>query len=240
MAALKARARWALRTATRWPVRAVSRWRSSLQLRVLTTTMLLGLVAVVLIGTVLSQRISQDLFERRTAEVLQEAARATRQVRSNFDASANRTGTEISEMFQYSVQQSLLTGSADRSVFLLRSPGPLPPAVVSDLVTNESLRSLITPELREATAAAEGGQRWQSVAIPRDPANSGAVTPGIVVGSTVQVNIAGQYELYFLFPLAAEQEVLDFVQRTMASGAALLVTLLVAMTWLVTTQTVRP
>ncbi|MDQ2623899.1 MAG: MtrAB system histidine kinase MtrB [Actinomycetota bacterium] len=237
---MSSRARRVYRAVIRWPVRAVRRWRSSLQLRVLTTTMLLGLVAVVLIGTVLSQRISQDLFERRTAEVLQEAARATRQVRSNFDASANRTGTEISEMFQYSVQQSLLTGSADRSVFLLRSPGPLPPAVVSDLVTNESLRSLITPELREATAAAEGGQRWQSVAIPRDPANPGAVTPGIVVGSTVQVNIAGQYELYFLFPLAAEQEVLDFVQRTMASGAALLVTLLVAMTWLVTTQTVRP
>ncbi len=237
---LSSRARRAYRTVTRWPVRAVRRWRSSLQLRVLTTTMLLGLVAVALIGSVLSQRISADLFERRTAEVLQEAARATVQMQSNFDASAIRTGPEITELFQYSVQQSLLTGSADRAVFLLRSPGPLPPAVVNDFVTNESLRSLITPELRVATADADGGQRWQSVAIPRDPADPGAVTPGIVVGSTVQVNIAGQYELYFLFPLGAEQEVLGFVQRTMAIGGALLVALLVAMTWLVTTQTVRP
>src|SRR5690606_499541 len=223
MDALSSRVRRAYRAGTRWPVWAVRRWRSSLQLRVLSTTMLLGLVAVALIGTVLSERISADLFERRTDEVLQEAARATRQMRSNFDASAIRTGTEITELFQFSVQQSLLSGSADRSVFLLRSPGPLPPVLVNDFVTNESLRSLITTELREATAEAEGGQRWQSVAIPRDPADPGSVTPGIVVGSTVQVNVAGQYELYFLFPLAAEQEVLGFVQRTMAIGGVLLV-----------------
>ncbi|NLF03649.1 MAG: HAMP domain-containing histidine kinase [Actinomycetales bacterium] len=233
-------ARRVSRAVTRWPLRAVRRWRSSLQLRVLSTTMLLGLVAVALIGTFLSQRISEDLFERRTAEVLQEAARGTRQAQSNFDASAARTSAEITELFQYSVQQSLLSGSADRSVFLLRSPGPLPPVVVNEFVTNESLRSLITPELRGETAEAEGGQRWQSVAIPRDPAEPGAVTAGIMVGSTVQVNVAGQYELYFLFPLGAEQEVLGFVQRTMAIGGVFLVALLVAMTWLVTSQTVRP
>jgi len=233
-------ARRVSRAVTRWPLRAVRRWRSSLQLRVLSTTMLLGLVAVALIGTFLSQRISEDLFARRTAEVLQEAARGTRQAQSNFDASAARTSAEITELFQYSVQQSLLSGSADRSVFLLRSPGPLPPVVVNEFVTNESLRSLITPELRTATAEAEGGQRWQSVAIPRDPAEPGAVTAGIMVGSTVQVNVAGQYELYFLFPLGAEQEVLGFVQRTMAIGGVFLVALLVAMTWLVTSQTVRP
>jgi len=225
---------------SRLPARAVRRWRSSLQVRVLSTTMLLGLVAVAVIGVVLSQRISTDLFERRTSEVLQEAARATEQMQSNFDAAAIRTGTEITEMFQYSVQQSLLTGSPDRSVFLLRTPGPLPPAVVNDLVTNEALRSVITPELRAATAAAEGGQRWQSVGIPGDPTDPGALAPGIVVGSTVQVPIAGQYELYFLFPLSAEQETLSYVQRTMATGGVLLVALLVAMTWLVTTQTVRP
>src|SRR5690606_31352860 len=88
---------------SRLPARAVRRWRSSLQVRVLSTTMLLGLVAVAVIGVVLSQRISTDLFERRTSEVLQEAARATEQMQSNFDAAAIRTGTEITEMFQYSV-----------------------------------------------------------------------------------------------------------------------------------------
>ena len=239
MAALKARARWALRTATRWPVRAVSRWRSSLQLRVLTTTMLLGLVAVALIGTVLSERISSDLFERRTAEVLQEAERARVQMQSNFDASAARTATEISELFHFSVGQSLQSGSADREVFLLRTPGTFPPVLVNDYVTNTALRTLITPELRAATAQAEG-QRWQSVGIPRGPGEPGGLVPGIMVGSTVQVNVMGQYELYVLFPLETEQEVLGFVQRTMAIGGVLLVALLVAMTWLVTTQTVRP
>ena len=238
MATVTARVRRLYRTVIRWPVRAVSRWRSSLQLRVLTTTMLLGLVAVAAIGTVLSARISSDLFGRRTGEVLQEAERAREQMQSNFDASAARTATEITELFQFSVRQSLQSGSADRSVFLLRTPGTFPPVLVNEWVTNEGLRSLITPELREATALAEG-QRWQSVAIPPLP-DQGGVAPGIMVGSTVQVNVVGQYELYFLFPLAAEQEVLGFVQRTMALGGALLVALLVAMTWLVTSQTVRP
>lgn len=240
MPSLRTRARWLYRTVTRWPVRGVARWRSSLQLRVLTTTMLLGLVAVAMIGTILSERISADLFERRTAEVLQEAERARAQMQNNFDASASRTATEITELFQFSLNQSLLSGSADRSVFLLRTPGTIPPVLVGDsYVTNEALRSLVTPELRAATARAEG-QRWQSVAIPTDPEDRGAVAPGIMVGSTVQANVVGQYELYVLFPLRAEQEVLDFVQRTMLIGGVLLVGLLVAMTWLVTTQTVRP
>ena len=233
------RVRRAYRTVVRWPIRAVRRWRSSLQLRVLTSTMLLGLVAVALIGTILSERISSDLFERRTAEVLQEAERAREQMQSNFDASAARTATEISELFQFSVGQSLRSGSADRAVFLLRTPGTFPPVLVSDYVSNEALRSLITPELRAATAQG-AGQRWQSVAIPPGPDDAGGVVPGIMVGSAVQVNVMGQYELYVLFPLSTEQEVLGFVQRTMALGGALLVALLVGMTWLVTTQTVRP
>ena len=233
------RVRRVYRAVVRWPVRGVRRWRSSLQLRVLTTTMLLGLVAVAFIGTVLSERISSDLFERRTAEVLQEAERAREQMQSNFDASAARTATEISELFQFSVGQSLRSGSADRAVFLLRTPGTFPPVLVSDYVSNEALRSLITPELRAETSAGTG-QRWQSVAIPPGPGGAGGVVPGIMVGSAVQVNVMGQYELYVLFPLSTEQEVLGFVQRTMALGGALLVALLVGMTWLVTSQTVRP
>ena len=76
-----------------------------------------------------------------------------------------------------------------------------------------------------------------SVAIPQD---GGAVAPGILVGSVVNVPSAGQYELYFLYSLEAEQRTLSFVQQVLAAAAVGLVVLIGAMTFLVTRQAVRP
>ncbi len=48
------------------------------------------------------------------------------------------------------------------------------------------------------------------------------------------------YELYFLFPLTAQQETLDVVQRALVTAGLLLILLLGAVAWLVTRQVVTP
>src|SRR5581483_11706110 len=62
---------------------------------------------------------------------------------------------------------------------------------------------------------------------------------GLIVGESVQAR-SGQFELYFLFPLSAEQQTLDLVQRTVLIAGVALVVLLLGIALLVTRQVVQP
>ncbi|WP_456788035.1 MtrAB system histidine kinase MtrB [Cellulomonas sp. P5_C5] len=226
-----------LRARSRRRARSWTRaWRSSLQIRVITSTLAIGLVALTLVGAYVSARTADGLFETRLHQVLQESARSTLQAQTTFDSSTATTGPDVQRL-KRDVALAQRTGGSDRrEVFLLRAPGQqggdmFIPGAASD----QALVPLVTRELRLATAG--GGQHWQSVAIPRD---NGGVSPGVMVGQDVTVPVDGTYQLFFLYSLQAEQNQLDFLQRTLGLAAVALVVLLGSMTWLVTRQTVRP
>jgi two-component system sensor histidine kinase MtrB len=65
--------------------------------------------------------------------------------------------------------------------------------------------------------------------------------PGLVIGSQIRINsTSDRYAVYFLFPLTAQQETLDVVQRALVTAGLLLIVLLGAVAWLVTRQVVTP
>jgi two-component system sensor histidine kinase MtrB len=150
-------------------------------------------------------------------------------------------GTDISGLFNSLVSNLEISGSREREgVFLRRSPGGVAPLLVTDVSgpKRPELSSLISHDLRIAVQT-ERVQEWVSVAIPRVDDTS-TLDPGILIGSTVEVPALGQYELYYLYSLAPEQETLSFIQRVLAAAGSVLVLLLGAMTWLVTRQAVQP
>jgi len=214
-------------------------WRSSLQVRVVTTTLAIGLVALALVGATLTQQMRDGLFIERVDLVLDESARATLQAQETFDASTATSITEVQQQLNDVVRALRSGGSGDREVLLTRAPGQA--TLVNSAVSNPALFDVVSDDLRRATVEGSG-QRWQSVqwvgsgarGVDQRPA------PAVMVGQTVSVPIAGTFELYFLYSLEAEQERLDFLQRTLAIGAAALVVLLGTMTWMVTRQVVRP
>ncbi len=214
----------------------VRAWRGSLQVRVITSTLAIGLVALALIGAYVGGRMADGLFNARLDQVLQESARSTQQAQKTFDSSTATTGTDVQRLLS-DVAGAQRTGGSDlREVFVLRAPGQKGGSVaVSGAASDASLISLVSPELRLATAA--GGQKWQSVAIPQD---DGGVSPGVIVGQDVTVPVDGTYQLFFLYSLQSEQDRLDFLLRTLGLAAVALVVLLGSMTWLVTRQTVTP
>ena len=63
--------------------------------------------------------------------------------------------------------------------------------------------------------------------------------PGLIVGEPVQAR-TGLFELYYLFPLTAEQQTIALLQRTVLLSGLGLVLLVVAIAMLVTRQVVRP
>ncbi|GEL97692.1 MtrAB system histidine kinase MtrB [Cellulomonas terrae] len=226
-----------LRARSRRRARSWTRaWRSSLQLRVITSTLAIGLVALTLVGAYVSARTAAGLFDDRLQQVLQESARSTLQAQTTFDSSTAATGADVQRLKRDVVEAQRTGGSDSREVFLLRAPGQQGGDMfIPGAATDQALVPLVSRELRLATA--EGGQRWQSVAIPRE---TGGVSPGVMVGQDVIVPVDGTYQLFFLYSMQSEQDRLDFLQRTLGLAAVALVVLLGSMTWLVTRQTVRP
>jgi two-component system sensor histidine kinase MtrB len=219
-------------------------WRSSLQVRVIITTLAIGLLALVGLGAYLSDRIEAGLFAQRMEQVLAESARSTRQAQDSFDSSTASTASEAQRVLNDVVNALSTGGSGEREVFLLRAPGQTTSFLVTPGASDADLVDLVSPELREATAQG-GGQRWQSVGWPRERTSASGdaqptVDPAVVVGQTVVLPVVGTYELYILSSLRAEQEQLQFIQRTLAIGALALTVLLGTMTWIVTRQVVRP
>ncbi|MGN8246002.1 MtrAB system histidine kinase MtrB [Cellulomonas soli] len=228
--------RWRL-----WRLRAVRRvravplaWRSSLQFRTIASTLMLGLVALLVVGWYVGEQTRDGLFLARVDQVLDESARSTQEAQDTFDASTAKTGSEVQRLLRDVVSAQRLGGSGDREVFLLRAPGQSSPVTAGSAATDASLVDLVSKELKDATV--EGGQHWQSVALPVGTRD----VPAVVVGQDVDVPVVGTYQLFFLYSLQDEQDRLDFLQRTLALAAVLLVGLLGGMTWLVTRQTVKP
>ena len=225
------RARWLrrVRGSVHW-------WRSSLQVRVLTTTLLIGLAALGAVFSYVGDRTAAGLFEERLSQVLAESARSAQQAQKSFSASNATTGAEAQQLLKDVSTAQSTGGSGRRDVFLIRAPGQQSTVSVGTPASNAALLDRISEDIREAVA--DGSQHWQSVALK--PADGGRATPAIVVGQQVTVPVVGTYQLFFLYPLDAEQRRLDFLLRTMAIAAGALVLLLTATTFLVTRQTVRP
>jgi two-component system, OmpR family, sensor histidine kinase MtrB len=63
--------------------------------------------------------------------------------------------------------------------------------------------------------------------------------PGLIVGEAVAAG-TGRFELYYLFPMTAEQQTIALVQRTVLLAGLALVLMVVIIALLVTRQVVRP
>src|SRR5699024_1217888 len=179
--------------------------------------------------------IRDGVFDQRLEEVLLDSARTAQQAQLTFDTSTAATSTQVQLLLNDMLPKLRSSGTSSREVVLLRTEAAQVAPGIVDITTAQSLIPLISDELRAAVVRGEG-QLWQSVAIP-SAVGSG---PGIVVGSLVEVPLAGPFELYFVYSLAAEQDTLGFIQSVLLVGAAALIAILVVITYVSTRQVVRP
>lgn len=213
----------------------VRRWRSSMQLQVVSTALVVSLVSMAALGGYLTTSIRDGLFSQRLDQLLIESARSTEQAQATFDASPANSADQVQQLLNDMILRMRSSGSGSREVFLWRPENSLAPISVIDRNTAPELSSLITTELRQRTTSEEG-QHWQSVGLPGDSATE----PGIVVGSIVEVPLAGEFEMYYLYSLESEQQTLAFIQRVLFVGALTLVALLGLLTYILARQAVRP
>ncbi len=215
-------------------------WRASLQFRVVSSTMLLGLAVVLLLGSYLFQSISDGLENDRTATAQTETARLSSDLQAQFDTTDQTNNEAELNIFARQVIKKAAAPGGDSERFLVftRSLGNTSDTVVQTVLSGEIGLSSVPDELREAVRADPRRQQVTLIGIT-DPATQEAV-PAVLVGSQVEVPVAGKYDLYAVFPMQREQATLDLITRTFAIGGLALVFLVGAIAFVVTRQVVSP
>ncbi len=200
--------------------------------------MLLGLVVVLMLGSYLYQRIADGLVNDRLLTARAEATSQTRAAQARFDSAGRMDAVSLTQL-AFDVVGQLSSPGADesREVILTRARNNAGPASVPTVLSGEVGLASVPVRLRSAVAADPGHQQVQIISID---GNDGTTVPAAIVGSRVSLPAAGQYELYFVFPLDREQQTLRVVARTFSLGGVLLVLLLGGVAYVVTRIVVDP
>ncbi|WIB61983.1 MtrAB system histidine kinase MtrB [Curtobacterium sp. MCLR17_007] len=216
-------------------------WRRSLMVRSVAITVATTGLAVAVIGTAVMLSISSNVYAQRRDQIEAESARATNVAQGIFDAATAAEDNNQSELetLQNEAQRAILsntTSPGGTSIAIERSPDQSTPQTLQNRASQEFPDAVITDALRREVGKNTGRLHLQAVRLD----DGGRREPGIVVGSTLQVPSAGQYELYLVYDLSDAQQTLDFVSQTLSIGGVALIVLIALVTSLVVRLVVVP
>ncbi|MDQ4054220.1 MAG: MtrAB system histidine kinase MtrB [Actinomycetota bacterium] len=223
--------------------RALTFWRRSIQVRVVASTVVLSAVVITGVGWFLLQQTRDGLLEHRAEVVVAVANGETDQAVIRLAAVE---GTELNPTQQQADLVDPIRSAGETRGFSVVLGGPVGSG--RRLADGGAEKTL---DLDVASVPARMEERFDDPAptaysfteiIRADPETGEETrTPGIVVGSQVQLPADGRiYTLYYLFPLDEEQETLSLLTRALLTAAGLLLVLVAGLTWLVTRQVVTP
>lgn len=211
-------------------------WRRNLRLRLVTITVVISSVVLGILGALLLQRVTTGLLAAKEKSVLTEATAAQVEVQRLLNASDTGIGTpNVTRLVDTAITAIAIRAGSFGSydALLLANPDLSGMPERGTRLVNETS---IPAELRKAVRESNK-QAWTYSLLTYD---DGKTEKGIVVGSTVSIPRVGNYELYLLFPLSAEQQTVSLVQGGVgATGIALLIGLGV-LAWFVTSRVTDP
>lgn len=215
----------------------ISLFRRSLTARTVVATVALSALALITLGGFLSYSLANGFYQNRLSQVLFETERAVSSVQNTVAAASLTDETALQTLINSVVPSLEITdGSATRQVALLRSPGQPQLQLFQSPISIDLDLATIPEELRREVRLSESVLSYTPVSLFRD----GLRVPGITVGAPLSIPLAGDFELYLVFDLSAEQQSLDLVQSALAIAGIVMIAMIAAVSYLVTRSLVRP
>jgi two-component system sensor histidine kinase MtrB len=215
--------------------------RRSVQARAVATTVALSSVLLVVLGGFLSFSIGNGLFQERLQQVLAESEVAALDVQNTFAAATVSDEIALQTLMNSVVPNLEATEVANtRRVALLRTPGQLGVQLLQSPISSGLDTALISPDFRAEVRLSEGRLLYQSIQLSSTTDGVTKTSPGLVVGSPIQIPLAGAHELYLVFDLSSDQQTLNFVQQTLFAGGLAIILIIGGVAYLVTGWIVRP
>jgi two-component system, OmpR family, sensor histidine kinase MtrB len=233
----------------RWLLLLRERWRRSLQLRVIMTTLVLSAVVVSVLGYFLMQRFVSDLYASKL-RAGQNVAQAGLHITQTAPYAQDFRGTpgSLASSYMFNLAYVLATPSAGTSysqvgtelaVLVTLNPDLQGPPDFSGgqqegFSVVPVIPAKLAREVRYGSSRSGLWSMWTKMAV----GSSSTPVPGLLIGG--QFGTAGEYQLYYFFPLTAEQQTIAAIQRDMLLVGIAAVFLLAAIAWLVTRWVVVP
>lgn len=212
--------------------------RRSLQARGVAFTLVLSGFATIILGGFLSYSIGNGLYQTRTQQILSESTRLISETQQTLSATSVTDEIGLQTLVNAIVPKLELASTTQRRlVALIKAPATSDSSIVlQSPISADFDTALITSKLRDQVLANSAQVSYQSVSLLGD----GKDEPGLIVGSQVNIPLAGTYELFLLYSLQNEQQTLDFVQQTLAFGGLILMFIIGTVSYFVTNFLVRP
>ena len=206
---------------------ALRAWQRSLQLRVAAITLLVTGVAVLMIGIFIVDQVTSGILQAKRGAAISQAKvglEAATTVLSGVDAGVVADVADAQEQIT-----TILTASG-------RSAGLFSIAIESTSANPGNNNAVGIPAaLRRVVQQGHLAVQYSRVSAPAGR----QLVPGLIVGEPVPAR-SGLFELYYFFPLTAEQQTIALLQRTVLISGLGLVLLVVGIALLVTRLVVRP
>ena len=205
-------------------------WRRSIQARIVTGTLLMSTLVLLLVGWVMMSQVTDGVLESRRTSAQAEAVAQLTQLSNTINAADRNTiNQQLSELVLGSNRPGLY------DVLLVPTDSSNSNAIrYTGLVDSDSI-----PQALASSVTSDESKLYDTYT--QINYRDGPSVPGLVIGSQLRINSTSErYAVYFLFPLTAQQETLDVVQRALVTAGLLLIVLLGAVAWLVTRQVVTP
>ena len=220
-----------------WVATAVRSWRASLRFRATVISVTLSAIALIVAFLLMSVLIQTNLFNARLDQAQADATRAATAARTTFNT-AEITGDDSKLLTTVTtVQGQIIQLAASEGFALVRLPGQDPsPKSVQGFNTAGFDTELVSRSMQQNVTDKPDSQWWQSIGLRQD----GEIIPAVLIGQHVSIPDAGDYGLYIVYDLAAEQRTLSFVQATLWIAGLLLLAIIGVISWYVLRQVSVP
>lgn len=226
--------RLAVERLVRW---LIHRWRLSLQFRVVLATVVLSLVVLGLLQTFLYQRIADGLVAERMRIAKEEAARGTSAIQEALDKTDKLDVDSLRQnTHDLVLAQESESAEGVRKIILTRALNNEVKDIVLPTLETGIDPAVISAKMRDQLSANPGVQQVQIVTVPHTDDSM----PAVVVGSIVRIPEAGPYELYYVYPLDRQQQILAMVMRTFLLGGIIFAVLIGLIAHVITRLVVDP
>lgn len=205
----------------------VSALRRSLLLRVGATTAIVAGIVVIVIGVFLVDKVSAGVLNAKRQAAIGQAQIGQTTARSVLQSVDSRVLGDVEQATE-ALTSNLSAGGTSAGSFSI--------VLIAADDSDTQAANPIPASLRRVV---EGGSLAVQYAPVPAPGTTNQQTVGLIVGEPVPGR-SGTFELYYLFPLTAEQQTLQLIQRTVLLAGLALVVLVLAIVLIVTRQVVMP
>ena len=232
----------------RLPGRIRTRWRRSLQFRVIAVTMVLSIIVAVGLGEFVADRVAKGLQATRYSVAMGIAESGFGIARKQLESYSNGTvnDSNISDAAKQLI--SLLnTGSAEGKLYQVAlevAPGDVDSVVIPPQTSRGFNPNAVPADLRlKVETAAYANQPFSQYYTIRETSNTDGKqidVPAVLFAQRVSTPGGLSADIYYVFPLAQDQQTLDNVEESLLLAGLVLVLALAVIAWFVTRQVVTP